>query len=785
VSLFFKIVFRTILLLAVAFCVLVVYLNVHGFPPFLERLVVEQIARAGIAAKFKSIRVDFARGIVATDAVLSDARAPDQTLAQIDEVQLQINWPRLINQQNGIDALVIANATLSIPTPSDEIGPQHFAASEAFATFKFEDDGTIQIDRLTGVYAGIGLHVTGSVKPRAATPPTQPKLREPGRSPAGFITKTLRELNSLRATTPPQIDLDFSLDLDQPLAGMVRAKLRGADLRYRDLNVQKAAIDLEMHDGAIQIPHATLNLNGGEISLSGRYDVAGGQFDLKLSSTTDPTALAAAFPVEPAKMLRELRFRRNPTITARYWLAPETGSVPQLEARIETGPFEFRRVRFRSVDASIAQKGPEIRVTQAKIITPEGKLTGHGQYHFESSDFSYELDSTVDPRKMLPLMTQNMRLVVEPSWFETPPHIVANVSGDFVDPDAFAYDAEIATGECSYRGVSMHSASGNLKLRNSVLDARDIVLTRDEGELRGSVLADFKQRRLGFDIETTANPSQMAPLLGPRAARVMREYRFGPRTKGHAQGIADFEDPGGSAWTAQVSNEGFSYWKFTADRASAELTFTNNTMRIDNFDSDFYGGKLRGQAQFEFDEEETNGVTYAFDLETERCDVRRMLEALHGARGETSGLLTGRATLRGIGSDLRTLTGRGNLEITDGVLWEVPLFGIFSHILNEIGPNLGTTKVTDARASFTVKNLAVRTDDLRVSAGAVSITSHGKVGFDGKLDFRLKGQLLRAVPGINFLTWFLSNVFEYKIGGTLSDPDYRAANLPKELLPHD
>jgi hypothetical protein len=680
--------------------------------------------------------------------------------------------------------LVIANATLSIPTPPDEIGPQNFAASSAYATFKFEDDGSIQVDQLTGVYAGIGLNISGRVKPRTATP-IEHRPHETTARPAGLITKMLRELNSLRATTPPLIDLDFDLDLDQPLAGRVVGKLRGADLTYRVLHVDKAEVDLDMHDGAIQIPLARLMLYGGEVSLTGRYDIAGGEFDLRFSSTTDPTALAVALPAEPAKTLRELRLWRNPTITARYTLAPETGSVPQLDATIEMGAFEFRSVRFRSVTASLIQKGPEIQVTQARIVTPEGQLTGHGRYHVESSDFSYEVDSTLDPRKLLPLLTPTMRLVVEPSWFETPPHIVASVRGDFVDPDALAYDANLTTGQCSYRGVSIHSAEGKLKLRHSVLDASEVVLTRDEGELRGSVLADFNHHRIGFDLDTTANPSQMAPLLGPKAAQVMRPYRFGSRTKARAQGVVDLDDPAATAWKAQVRNEDFSYWKFTAERASADLTFTNDTLRIDNFDSDFYGGKLRGRAQFVLAPEGTNGAAYAFDFRMQRCDVRRILEALRGTRGETSGLLSGHATLRGKGSDLRSLTGNGNLEIADGVLWEVPLFGIFSHILNEIGPGLGTTKVTDAHTDFTVENLAVRTDDLRVSAGAVSITSRGKVGFDGKLDFRLRGQLLRAVPGVNFLTWFLSNVFEYKIGGSLADPSYRAANLPKEILPHD
>ena len=144
-----------LLLLAAIGCL--IYLNVYGFPQFLKDFVIGQFARSGYAIQFSSIRLDWLRGVIATDTVLADAKAPEQTLARIDEVQLHWNWQRLIHKQNAIDALQIANATISVPTPSDEIGPQQFTASSAYATLRIEDDGTIQIDQLTGVYCGIGL----------------------------------------------------------------------------------------------------------------------------------------------------------------------------------------------------------------------------------------------------------------------------------------------------------------------------------------------------------------------------------------------------------------------------------------------------------------------------------------------------------------------------------------------------------------------------------------------------------------------------------------------------
>jgi len=185
---------------------------------------------------------------------------------------------------------------------------------------------------------------------------------------------------------------------------------------------------------------------------------------------------------------------------------------------------------------------------------------------------------------------------------------------------------------------------------------------------------------------------------------VMHPYRFGPRTQATTRGMIDFVNPTNTAWMAQVANDGFSYWKFTADRAQANLIFTNNILRISDFDADFYGGKLRGQAVFAL----TNSVDYRFDFNAERCDVQAMLTAVHPEKkSRVTGTLSGRMNLSGQGSDLGTLRGNGNLEITDGVLWEAPLFGIFSQIL-------GNTKATNAKATFTIADQAVVTDDLEI-----------------------------------------------------------------------
>jgi AsmA-like protein len=776
VKVLFRLLIRFIIVLVVLLVLSLGYLHFYGFPDFLKEALIGRLRQAGYSAQFGSIRLDLFRGFVASEATFADARAPEQPLAQIDELEMRFNLRRLIHKQNPIQAIQIANAVIAVPTPPDENGPAKFTASDAYATFELSDDGSVRVDRLTGVYCGIRLNVSGFILRGALAPPpaTSTAPQPPvNRGQFLFLTKAVRELNRIHVTEPPDLNLTFNVDLSQPLASRVTARFHGSHLQYRDLLVDSVAVDVEMRDGAIVVRHCDATLYDGEVAAQGRYDVAKGEFDVTFSSSTDPAAIIPLFIENAKPILRDLRVEQNPKITAHYRLSPDTGSVPELTGTVETEGLSFRGVEFRSIRFAYEDRGPQVKLNDVEVVTPEGRVVGHGDYNIESSDFTYELDSTVDPTRLLPLMVGNVRQIVEPAWFAAPPHIVAKVSGDFVDPDAFAYDARVTSDRCSYRGVGLEGVSAKLRLRRSQLDVPELLLRRREGDVRGTIFADFNAHRVRFDMAASANVSEMAGLLGEPAAKVMVPYRFGPRTDASGRGLIDFDNPDGTAWSAHVINEGFSYWKFTATRAQADLVFTNNTLQINDFDADFYGGKLRGRADFAFSRADP---TYNFDFSVDSSDVNSVLSAIQDHESRVTGLLSGQATINGRGADFSALQGKGSLSITNGVLWQAPLFGIFSQAL-------GNTKATRCQCTFAIADQSVRTDDMEVSAGAFTGNARGQLGFDGKMDFRVQAQFLKSWPGVNLITWPLTKMLEYKVGGAIGDPNYRPVNFPKELLP--
>ena len=76
VKLLRKVIGKLLGLLLVLVLMSLAYLHALGFPAFLQRRIVREFARAGVAARFGSLRLDLFRGVVATEAVLADVKAP-------------------------------------------------------------------------------------------------------------------------------------------------------------------------------------------------------------------------------------------------------------------------------------------------------------------------------------------------------------------------------------------------------------------------------------------------------------------------------------------------------------------------------------------------------------------------------------------------------------------------------------------------------------------------------------------------------------------------------------
>ena len=136
-------------------------------------------------------------------------------------------------------------------------------------------------------------------------------------------------------------------------------------------------------------------------------------------------------------------------------------------------------------------------------------------------------------------------------------------------------------------------------------------------------------------------------------------------------------------------------------------------------------------------------------------------------------------------ADWESWNGFGTAKLREGFLWDMPLFGIFSAALNAVIPGLGSSRVSGATATYTLTNSVIHTDDLEIRSTAMRLAYRGAIDFKGRVDARVEARLLRDAwvigPLVSLVLSPLTKLFEYKVTGTLQEPQKEPLYIPKPL----
>src|SRR5439155_4377402 len=102
------------------------------------------------------------------------------------------------------------------------------------------------------------------------------------------------------------------------------------------------------------------------------------------------------------------------------------------------------------------------------------------------------------------------------------------------------------------------------------------------------------------------------------------------------------------------------------------------------------------------------------------------------------GRLTGRLVITNANSaDEWSWDGHGDARLRDGLIWEIPIFGVLSKPLDAITPGLGSSRVSEGTARFGITNGVIHSDSLAMHAPTMLLHYAGAGDFAGRVDARL------------------------------------------------
>jgi hypothetical protein len=217
----------------------------------------------------------------------------------------------------------------------------------------------------------------------------------------------------------------------------------------------------------------------------------------------------------------------------------------------------------------------------------------------------------------------------------------------------------------------------------------------------------------------------------------------------------------------------FEWWRFHAPRISGHVHWLGQQVTLSNVLVDFYGGQAAGSARFDFspyDETDFQFAVTATDALLQPLATDLFIKTNH-LEGRLSGTLvvTNAST-----ADLQTWNGYGNLGLRDGLIWDIPMFGIFSGVLNSMVPGLGSSRASAGTCTFIITNGIIRSDDVDIRSTGMRLQYRGTLDFQGRVNARVEAGLLHDMPivgpFVSTVLWPVTKLFEYKVTGSLDEP---------------
>ncbi len=570
----------------------------------------------------------------------------------------------------------------------------------------------------------------------------------------------------------------FAINWECSVQGLRSEKLQAEEFsaagEWRSPRLTVDRLNSTLYGGLLR-GRASLNVDSRELQFSG-------------SSDFDAHRLGPLLTEKSRKWLSQYTWRRPPAVQAEGTLVlpawtnrhpdwrGEVRPTVTLNGNFDVGPGAFRGVAFSSARSRFSYSNLVWRLPDLVAVRPEGRLELAHASNEATRDYYFRLRSTIDVKALEPLLKTNNGRGLDIVEFTQPPLVAGEVWGRWYQPELIRFRGSVAATNFTVRGQAVGSAEARVAFTNGVLYVFEPRVQRGAEHLSASaVQADFNTHRVYLTNGVGyVDPLAVARAIGPRIGQHMEPYRFGHAVRARVNGIIPMRDERDANVRFEIEGGAFEWWKFRVPEIEGRLDWVGEKLSLRNVHAEFYGGTAVGEADFDFARE--RGADFSFDVLVTDAELRLLMRDMTSHSNRLEGRLNGRLTItQGTSTDIHSVQGRGRVDLTDGFIWDIPIFGILTPALDGIAPGLGSSRARAASGTFIVTNGVLRTEDFEIRAPVMRLQYNGDVDLTGRVNARVQAELLRDIPAVgpmvSLVLWPVSKVYEYRITGTVQKPE--------------
>jgi hypothetical protein len=556
------------------------------------------------------------------------------------------------------------------------------------------------------------------------------------------------------------------------------------------------------HHGAWKYPLLTLTnlqarLAQGELAVSGDWNVEKRILQAHLTSTCNLHEFAGYLPPAWQNELRAIQWNTPPHLAASFtttlpdWPKPPTNALADLapatagHLSLQLGPAQWRNLALSALAVRLEWDGHHLRVPTFEARAGDNLLKGTLEFSPEG-DLQTQMDWKGLPDALIPLLPPTAPRALAMWKWEHPPELQLQLRGNWRQADSWQATGEVRTARFAFRDVPFESLVTRFSYASNVLCFHQPLLRQKEGQATAQkVEVDFNAQMVFLkEARGTVDPMHVAQAIGPHVVKTLAPYRFGGPVKAEVSGDIPMHGELGARVDFQIAGSPFTWWRFNASNVTTTILWRDETVTLTNLWADFYGGRLRGDLSLDFSSHQDTAMDLRFSLS--QVQFAGLMADISDRTNRVEGLLTGHLNAQARANDWKSWNGFGNVSLTDGLIWEIPIFGLFSPVLNAISPGLGNSRAREAHGSFVIRDSVIRTEDLVIQAAGYNLKYRGTVNFDYEVDARVEAEVLRETkmlgPALSLFFKPFTKLFEYRVTGTLAHPKTKPVYIPGFLM---
>ena len=575
--------------------------------------------------------------------------------------------------------------------------------------------------------------------------------------------------------------------------------LDGVKAEQQKLEVSKFTLAAHWRAPSLTVSNLHAELYQGTLDLNSRLDVATRLISTSGGFNFDAYRIEHLLDANTRREMSRFSFNTLPKVRAGVALVlPEwtnsvkdwraTGDSVTLSAHVDSPGGAYRNATYLEASTDLTLTNGILRLQNLWARRPEGEVHLNYQVNPRSKEFHWQGRAQVFPQAIEPLLERpEEKRILTNFTFTVPPQVQGEIWGRWGARHELAFHARATATNFVLRGERLDEFDGRVNFTNDFYAITDVHARRGTGVISAPVVwVDGRFDRLWVtNAQSTFDPYAFTRIIGPQTERALKAYQFSNAPTVRVTGSIPFREAETTDLHFDIAGGPFRWSFFHLPEVTASLHWVTNQLSITNLDGAFHGGRLAGSLAFDLSPK--SSADFGFNLIFTNASLPAFIADLTGKNNKLEGTVAGALVVTNANTaNWQSWQGFGDVRLADGLLWDIPIFGLFSPVLNAVSKDLGSSRAKDAQGTFILTNSVIYTRNLTIHSPPARLHYDGTVDFAGIVNANIEAELFRDTflvgPIISWLTTPMTKVFEYRVTGSLANPKSEPRFIPKFLM---